>query len=266
MLTQTQIPAVLGRVAYDPAGDKIGTVGQVYVDERSGEPRWVTIRTGLFGTKESFVPIDEAELSGEQLRVAVSKEKVKDAPRVELEHERLPDDEAAELYRYYNLPYGRHRATDLDSTKSRAKSPLEGNERRAAGADSGKRRQGVQPAEAQMTAHEERLRVGKEEVDSGVVRLRKYVVTEDVQVNVPVRHEEVQVERGPVAPGDRDGEELFVEDEAEVVLHAERPTVDKETIATERVRLSKTAREEEQSVGGRVRKERIEVEGEDRRR
>jgi len=265
MLSQTQIPAVLGRVAYDPAGDKIGTVGQVYVDENNGQPRWVTIRTGLFGTKESFVPIDQAELSGDQLRVAVSKEQVKDAPRVELEHERLPDDEAAELYRYYNLPYGQNRATDMDRAKDRAKSPLEGNQRHTAGARSGKR-QGAQPTDAELTAHEERLVIGTEEMETGRVRLRKYVVTENVRTTVPVRHEEVRVEREPVAPGERDGGELFVDEEAEVVLHAEQPRVGKETVATERVRLSKSTREEQQSVGGRVRKERIEVDGEDPRR
>jgi len=261
MLSQTQIPEVLGRAAYDPAGDKIGTVGQVYVDEHSGEPRWVTIRTGLFGTKESFVPVDRAELSGDQLRVPVSKEMVKDAPRVELDHERLPDDEAVELYRYYNLPYEQGRMAELDRKKSRSKTPLEANGRRAPAGKPGKR-----PDATEMTAHEERLRVGTEEMESGRVRLRKYVVTETVETTVPVRHEEVRVEREPVRPGERGADldgEIFVEEEAEVVLHAERPVIDKETVATERVRLNKSTREEQQTVGGRVRKERIDVDGDE---
>ncbi|MEJ7704363.1 MAG: PRC-barrel domain-containing protein [Geodermatophilaceae bacterium] len=60
---------------------KIGKVSQVYLDDTSGQPKWVTVNTGLFGTKESFVPLEQASFSGGALSVPVTKDQVKDAPR-----------------------------------------------------------------------------------------------------------------------------------------------------------------------------------------
>ena len=64
-------------------GDKIGSIGQIYLDDNTGEPQWVTVKTGLFGTSESFVPLDGATLSGGDVVVKYDKATVKDAPRVD---------------------------------------------------------------------------------------------------------------------------------------------------------------------------------------
>uniref|UniRef100_UPI000E3C1C16 YsnF/AvaK domain-containing protein n=1 Tax=Streptomyces triticisoli TaxID=2182797 RepID=UPI000E3C1C16 len=116
-----------------------------------------------------------------------------------------------------------------------------------------------------MTRSEERMHVGVERREAGRARLRKYVVTEDVEQTVPVRHEEVRVEREPITDANRDaalsGPEIS-EAEHEVTLHEERPVVETETVPVERVRLTTEERTEQETVRGKVRKERIEGEAE----
>jgi uncharacterized protein (TIGR02271 family) len=112
-----------------------------------------------------------------------------------------------------------------------------------------------------MTRSEERLVVGIEQRETGRVRLRKYVVTENVQVTVPVSHEEARLVREPVT--DRDlatAQPEIAEEEREVTLHAERPVVSKETEAVERVRVVPETVTEEATISGQVRKEQIEAE------
>lgn len=113
-----------------------------------------------------------------------------------------------------------------------------------------------------MTRSEEQLRVGTEQVQTGRARLRKYVVTEQQSVQVPVSREEVRVEREPITDANR-GDALtgadISEEEHEVVLHAERPVVDTEAVPVERVRLSTETVTDQETVTGQVRKENIEV-------
>ena len=113
-----------------------------------------------------------------------------------------------------------------------------------------------------MTRSEERLRVGTEQVETGRARLRKYVVTEQQSVQVPVSREEVRVEREPITDTNR-GDALsgaaITEEEHEVVLHAERPVVATEAVPVERVRLGTETVTEQETVTGEIRKEQIEV-------
>jgi uncharacterized protein (TIGR02271 family) len=115
-----------------------------------------------------------------------------------------------------------------------------------------------------MTRSEEELRVGTAEQERGRARLRKYVVTEEVQQTVPVRREEVRVEREPITDANVDdavaGPEIS-EEEHEVVLHEERPVVEKRTVPKERVRMEKESVTEEAQVSEQVRKEQIETDG-----
>ncbi len=116
-----------------------------------------------------------------------------------------------------------------------------------------------------MTRSEEQMHVSVERRESGRARLRKYVVTEEVQETVPVRHEEVRVEREPITESNRDqamaGPDIS-EDEYEVTLHEERPVVRTETVPVERVRMTTEEKATQETVRGRVRKERIEAETE----
>ena len=115
-----------------------------------------------------------------------------------------------------------------------------------------------------MTRSEEQLHVGTETRESGRARLRKYVVTEQETVTVPVQREEVRIEREPITDANR-GEALdgpaISEEEHEVVLHEERPVVEKEAVPVERVRLDKETVTEQQQVTEEVRKEQIDTDG-----
>jgi uncharacterized protein (TIGR02271 family) len=94
--------------------------------------------------------------------------------------------------------------------------------------------------------------------------LRKYVVTEQVTQTVPVKREEVRVEREPITDGNvdqaLDGPEIS-EEEHEVVLHEEEPVVEKRTVPKERVRMEKESVTDEAQVSEEVRKEQIEADG-----
>ena len=113
-----------------------------------------------------------------------------------------------------------------------------------------------------MTRSEEHLQVGTQQVEAGRARLRKYVVTEQQSVTVPVSREEVRVEREPITDANRgdalDGPDIS-EEEHEVVLHAEQPVVDTEAVPVERVRLGTETVTEQQTVSGEVRKEQVEL-------
>lgn len=255
MITREQIPAVLDHPVYDDHGNKIGDANHVYFDDTTGEPEWVSIRTGLFGTKESFVPIHDATVAGDHLEVPYAKDQVKDAPNVDVDAGgHLSENEEHRLYEHYGI--------DWDSAWQQpggtpAAAERTGDDTMARPDDTRTR------TDDAMTRSEERMHVGVERRATGRARLRKYVVTEEVQQTVPVRHEEVVVEREPITEENRDaalsGPDI-TEAEHEVTLHEERPVTRTETVPVERVRLGTEERVEEETVGGEIRKERIETE------
>ena len=105
MIGTETIGRVIGCVVYDDSGEKIGSASEVYLDDETGAPQWITVRTGLFGSKESFVPIHDADLTDDGLRVHVSKDRVKDAPRIDADGHLSPQEERG-LYRYYGVGLG----------------------------------------------------------------------------------------------------------------------------------------------------------------
>ena len=68
-LTSNQLASVTTGNVIEANGNKIGGVGQIYLDDQTDEPNWVTVKTGLFGTSESFVPLSGASLSGSDIVV-----------------------------------------------------------------------------------------------------------------------------------------------------------------------------------------------------
>ncbi len=108
------------------------------------------------------------------------------------------------------------------------------------------------------------MHVGTRTEQVGRARLRKYVVTEQQTQTVPVSHEEVRIEREPITDDNRgaatDGPAIS-EEEHEVVLHAERPVVEKETVPVERVKLGMETVRDEETVSAEVRKEQVETHG-----
>jgi sporulation protein YlmC with PRC-barrel domain len=102
MIDTASISELGHRDVYDATGSRIGETSEVYLDDETGLPEWVTVKTGLFGTKESFVPLRDAELTTDGLRVPVTKDVVKDAPKIDPDG-RLSPAEERELYRHYGL-------------------------------------------------------------------------------------------------------------------------------------------------------------------
>jgi len=101
-LDTSSIDALRNATVYSSDGDKIGKVGDVYLGDHSEQPEWVTVKTGLFGTAETFVPLAEANLHGDELRVPYAKDKVKDAPRTEADGQ-ISEAEEDRLFTYYGV-------------------------------------------------------------------------------------------------------------------------------------------------------------------
>lgn len=238
MWQQEEIQSLVGREVYDRNNNKIGKAGQVYLNADTDEPEWLCVNTGFFGMKESFVPLTGAQVSGDAVSVPYEKDQVKGAPSVEPDAAGMSPQEVEALYSYY----GQLGWQPQERTQERSA-------RRGRGDDA-------------MTRSEERLRVGTAREETGRARLRKFVVTEQVSTTVPVRREEVRVEREPITDANREaalsGPDIR-ESEHEMVLHEERPVVEKETVPVERVRMTKETATDEETVGGEVRKERIET-------
>jgi uncharacterized protein (TIGR02271 family) len=272
MIGTESISRVIGQDVYDETGSKIGSASEVYLDDETGQPEWVTVRTGLFGTKESFVPIRDADLTNDGVRVAVSKDRVKDAPKIDTDGHLSPQEEQ-ELYRYYGLGVGSGQSgqqfattdtTRTESTTGMATTGMTtGTETTNTHGTVGHDTSGPTTDNA-MTRSEEQLSVGTRSEEVGRARLRKYVVTENVTETVPVSHEEVRLEREPITDANignaMDGPAIS-EEEHEVTLHAERPVVQKEAVPVERVRLDKETVTDTETVSESVRKEQIEMEG-----
>jgi uncharacterized protein (TIGR02271 family) len=267
MIPQDQLRDVIGATAYDRDGDKLGKIGQVYYDDDTSEPKWFTVNTGLFGTHENFVPVQGAEMGGDRITVGYDKATVKNAPKI-AEDAHLSPQEEQQLYRHYGLDYGTGDGTGRHGV---AGVGVGGGDRRDADGDGvfdDKARTAVghdtsgPTTDDAMTRSEEHLRVGTQTQEAGRARLRKHVVTEHQQVQVPVSHEEVRVEREPITDANRgdayDGPAIS-EEEHEVTLHAERPVVDTEVEAVERVRLGTETVRDTETVGAQVRKEEIEL-------
>jgi uncharacterized protein (TIGR02271 family) len=252
-----------GQDLVDSAGDKIGQISDVYLDTETDRPEWLAVTTGLFGSKVSFVPTAEAEEHDGHLHVPYSKDQVKDAPNADADGQ-LSQQEESRLYAHYGLDYGESRSdSGLPEGTNGGERNVELTGDAAGGAGDTGDTSGPNTDQA-MTRSEEELAVGTTRRETGRARLRKHVVTEQVQTTVPVQREEVRIEREPITDanvGDAlDGPEIS-EEEHEVTLHAEEPVVEKRVVPQERVRLQKDTHTEEAQVSDEVRKERIETHG-----
>jgi uncharacterized protein (TIGR02271 family) len=270
MLGVTDATQIEGADVVDESGDKIGSVSDIYLDDETNQPEFALVTSGLFGTKHHFVPLRDAELSGDQLRVPYGKDQVKNAPSIDADGQ-LSQEEEQDLYSYYGLPYSEARS-DTGLPQGGA-----GDVVTAAGTTGGRgevwdsdavgRDTSGPTTDDAMTRSEEELTVGTREQEAGRVRLRKHVTTENVSETVPVRHEEARVRREPITDANVDdalsGPEISSE-EHEVSLTQEEPVVEKRVVPKERVRLEKETTTGEEQVSSEVRKEEIEVEGDAR--
>ena len=255
MPTVQEATQMRGMTAVDRDGDKIGKIDDVYEDRQTGQPEWALVNTGLFGTKSSFVPLAQASGSGDQVQVPYEKQLVKDAPRIDPD-QHLSEAEEEQLWAHYGLDYGSGYSDTADRDGDGIYDQVQDT---AVGRDTS-----GPTTDNAMTRSEEELQVGTTQRERGRVRLRKYVTTETQQVTVPVQREEVRVEREPITDANRDaavsGPEIS-EEEHEVTLHEETPVVEKRAVPKERVRLDTETVTDERQVSEEVRKEQIEVDG-----
>jgi hypothetical protein len=164
------------RDVLDPDGEKIGALGDVFLDSETQRPAWGGVRTGLFGHRESYVPLGQVTEDGDDLRVPFTKDLVKDAPRIDPDVELTAEEEEA-LWRHYGEEYVPLR--DDDDIVA------------ATGTD-----------DAAMTRSEEEVHVEPGPMrPTERVRLRKVLVTEEEQRTIPVRKEVIQLETDPVPEG-----------------------------------------------------------------
>ena len=293
MLSEREISAAVGTTAYGVNGDKIGTVEHFFVDDRTGAPTWVSVTTGLFGTRRSVVPAVDATFDDGSLRLPVTAEAVKSAPDLAGE-EHLDPAEEAELRRHYGLEPLNGAATGDPGPVG--PDPQQAGRYEAAGPDAAlaaptqemaavpppppaEDASGRRATDGGMVRSEERLVVGTERVATTRTRLVKYVVTEEVQITVPIRREEIRVEEVPLdAPDSGPGESLLAEQEGprggespaggpgsagglpdEIILHTERPVVSVQVVPVERVRLRTEIVQGQETVSGQVQREQIVV-------
>ena len=148
-------------------GEKLGNVDAVYYDNATDRAEWVAVRSGLFGTRVTLVPLRRADYTGAELRVPFDKVQLRNAPHHDPGNELSSTDEA-DLYRYYGIDYS-DTAGGFTATSEQDGDPSWGDDA--------------------MTRSEEHLRVGTTADEVGRARLRKRVVTEHQQVTVPVTHE-----------------------------------------------------------------------------
>ncbi len=252
MLTIDQIQMWQGQDLYDNDGSKIGEIVDIYVDRKTDQPEWLAVKTGVFGGKVNFVPLQEAHAEGDQLRVPYDKSMIKDAPNADPDGELSPEEERR-LYQHYSVDFGDF-DYDHDGDRDSAETTV-GHDTSGPTTDNA------------MTRSEEEMVVGKTSRETGRARLRKYVVTENVQTTVPVQREEVRIEREPITDANigsaMDGPAIS-EEEHEVTLHEEEPVVDKRVVPKERVRLDKETVMEDRQVGTELRKEEIDTDADAR--
>jgi sporulation protein YlmC with PRC-barrel domain len=120
-------------------------------------PAWASVHTALFGLRETFVPLHDARADEDRVQVPYDAEHVRAAPGADPDVQ-LPAEDEERLYRHYGASSGEDDA---------------------------------------MTRSEEEVEIGTRRRPYAKVRLKKYVVTDYVEKEVPVRREKVELEREP---------------------------------------------------------------------
>ena len=272
-----RIEDLANATAYDVDGDKVGGVKDVYVNDTTGQPDFVSVNHGLFGGGDSIVPLRGHSLRDGELHLAFPKERIEDAPDLD-ENGHLTTEDQDAFYRHYGLENTQD-VTTYETDNRFAQAGAAGAAGAGAGYAAGERRDVETDADAErrefadtdrrdvadngeIIRSEEQLNVSKDRVETGQVRLRKYVVNETETVEVPVEREEVRVVREPITDADRanyDGK--IGEQEASVTLSEDRVNVSKESVPVEKVSLEKDTVRDTERVSEEVRKERFETDG-----
>jgi uncharacterized protein (TIGR02271 family) len=237
----------------DSAGNKIGSIDNVWVDDATNELEFVGVKTGWLMGKTHVIPTADAQISTNTITVPYSEDQIKNAPAFGGNDELSPDDET-QIYSYYGL--GRSTApspTGLPTGETSGTTP-------GFGAGTSTRGETLDTeGEIDVPVSEEELQVGKREVQAGTVRLRKVVRTEHEEVPVELKREDVVIERIPASEASDVPDTAFQERDIEVPLSREEAVVGKEAHVTGQVRVQKNVDTETQTVGGDIRREEVDV-------
>jgi uncharacterized protein (TIGR02271 family) len=229
-----------GYEVYDRAGEKIGKVDDLFVDE-SDQPEYIGVKMGFLGTRSALIPweaVRRTDDEGRRLELSIDKDRAKNGPTFDDDRDITPEFES-EVYSYYS--FERTPTTEAP---------------RAYGAYYGAKA----ADEMRVQRTEEELRAGTREREAGVVHVRKRVRTDRERMEVPTRHEEVTVDRVPVEG--ETSEAQIGEEEIRVPLTEEEVVVEKRPVAKEEVRIRKDVVEDTEVVEEDVRREEVDIDDE----
>jgi len=236
-----------GYTVYDNAGSKIGKVDDLFLDEND-QPEYIGVKMGFLGTSSTLIPMDVATVdeSSSSITVSSDKETAKNGPSFDDDREITPEYEN-EVRSYYGLGAAQTQSTgSYDTYEEEPRSEVTHDD------------------ELRVQRSEEELRAGTREREAGSVKVRKRVRTDRERIEVPVKHEEVTVERVPVSGEATEAQ--IGEDEVSVPVTEEEVVVDKRAVAKEEVRLRKDVVEGTEVVEEDVRREEIDIEDDTTRR
>jgi len=268
-----------GYTVVDEGGSKIGKVDDLFLDEND-RPEYFGVKMGFLGTSSTLIPADIINVNNEQGLIEVSQPKstVQDGPAFDDDREITPEYEN-EVRSYYGLgsveSSGSYEETNGHSgagTTDSTSAGTVGSGMSMGDTESGEFREhdrnqeGVsQPGsdlqdedELRVQRSEEELRAGTREREAGAMKVRKRVRTDREQIEVPVKHEVVSVERVPVSGEATEAQ--IGEDEVSVPVTEEEVMVDKRAVAKEEVRVRKDVVEDTEVVQEDVRREEVEIE------
>ena len=284
----TQAEQLIGARVTGRDGQVVGTVQDIFKDDKDGTPVWARIRAG---TRELFVPLGGSRVTKDGLSVPFDTKQIMSSPDVNVERH-MSAGQTDQLKRHFGLtipaqggPLGADAERGRAQQDAAQRAPDQGDQARwdetergqAEGgqAQTGRGQPGVAAAAGTMRGEtqrdetqqgqdwliltEERVDVGTEMLESGRARLHKYVDTEPIEQTVHVYHEEYDIERVPISAEEQVHGEI-AEQELEVTLHEERPVLHKEAVAVERVRLNVKRVDEDRTLRDEVRRERLKVE------
>jgi uncharacterized protein (TIGR02271 family) len=269
-----------GYNVYDPSGERIGKVDDLFVDEYDS-PEYIGVKMGFLGTRSTLLPyslVRSTDDGDKRLEISADKESAKNGPAFDDDKEITPDFER-EVHSYYGLEsadateergaYGGYYADegtttgngtagagmamgDTESGEFREHDPADEGVLQSRGDDL------ADEDELRVQRSEEELRAGTREREAGSLRVRKRVRTDRETIEVPTRHEEVSVERVP-ASGEAT-EAQIGEEELTVPVTEEEVVVEKRPVVKEEVRVRKDVVEDTETVEEDVRREEVEVE------
>jgi uncharacterized protein (TIGR02271 family) len=258
-----QAEELLGAQVTGADGKVVGTVEQVFRDDVDGTPAWARVRSGKTGR---FVPLGSSQVTRDGLSVPFDSQKIMGGPSIDA-GQHMSAAQAEELSRYYGLTVP-SQGQPQDQTQTQTEAQTQGQDQGQVQAQAQGQAQGqAQPQSQQrpmtdedwLIRQEERLQFGKEMLETGHVRLHKYVDVDPIEQTVRVFHEEYDVERIPISADERISGNIS-EGQQDIILHEERAVVHKEVVPVERVRLLARRVEEDKTYRDEVRRERIEIE------